>query len=591
MESRTLPYPVKRMKKKSTRIVRFLVAVTLLTGPAFADAGESVSPEVAANVHKLLKTGECMNCDLRGAQLVRANLAGARLAGANLQDADLKLANLSGATLTGANLSGAHFGGADLYMADLTGATLTGTVLTGTYRKGAKIDRLYVDRRLQEAGEDGSESDVVLPPLAGDGKAEGQPGMAAKAQAPAATQVKPLELKEKAPDRLASPLPKTEKDKAPKRSLWGRMGDFVSDLNPFGNRAQKKKEEPWQALKPVRGVPPAPTAEKEKETAAQPAVMAQTAPAAPEKMAATAPATPAVAAAEKVSPTPAPQAVIQETKTATPPPKASVPSREKAAAPAPTPAAAPEKTAAPVTRAPAGLPDKSKTPPTADDAATGKSPSMFGRITGKVGGFFSRLFLNKKEKVKTQLPAADNSATSSGATATGGKAAKDTSVRIQGLKQVESKMDPATLPQAKTTGKEKPAVASGAASRRAKQVRPLPPVDKRVSLQQLLKTKKCVQCDLRHLDLAGAALAEADLERADLAGVSLAGADLRESNLKGVVLRDADLRDARLQNADLYKADLAGADLTGANLQGATLDSAVMDGTRGADLTGAVLTP
>lgn len=227
----------------------------------------------------------------------------------------------------------------------------------------------------------------------------------------------------------------------------------------------------------------------------------------------------------------------------------------------------------------------------ADHAADGKAPSMFGRITGKVGGLFNRLFLNRKEQVKTQPPSADKSAPSSGTTVTDRKHAKDTSVRIRNLKQVETKMDPVTLPQAQTTGKELPAAASGAASRRVKQARPLPPVDQRVSRQQLFKTKKCVKCDLRHLDLAGAALAEADLERADLEGVSLVGADLRESNLKGVVLRDADLRDARLQNADLYKADLAGADLTGANLQGATLDSAVMDGVRGADLTGAVLTP
>ena len=55
--------------------------------------------ENPTDVEKLLSTGECSRCDLRGADLRAANLQGANLEGANLEGADLTDANLEGANL------------------------------------------------------------------------------------------------------------------------------------------------------------------------------------------------------------------------------------------------------------------------------------------------------------------------------------------------------------------------------------------------------------------------------------------------------------------------------------------------------------
>ena len=120
--------------------------LVLLLGALAANASDQ-------EVMRLLATGQCPRCDLRGADLVHADLQGANLRGAQLQGANLSRANLSGAnlqgadlrqaSLVGANLSGSqlqhiHVDGTDLREADLQGAQVTPEALRGSNREAAK---------------------------------------------------------------------------------------------------------------------------------------------------------------------------------------------------------------------------------------------------------------------------------------------------------------------------------------------------------------------------------------------------------------------------------------------------------------------
>jgi uncharacterized protein YjbI with pentapeptide repeats len=98
---------------------------------------------------QLLKTNQCPNCDLSGANLETANLANANLMGTNLSSANLTGANLSNANLEGANAKGASLNDAYLYRANLTGtnfsnaslqkANLRETLLVGTNFSNADL--------------------------------------------------------------------------------------------------------------------------------------------------------------------------------------------------------------------------------------------------------------------------------------------------------------------------------------------------------------------------------------------------------------------------------------------------------------------
>ena len=79
----------------------------------------------AEQLKQFLKTNQCQNCDLSGANLERLNLSGANLQGANLSSATLSGSNLSNANLEAANLQGASLSEAYLYRANLTGANFS----------------------------------------------------------------------------------------------------------------------------------------------------------------------------------------------------------------------------------------------------------------------------------------------------------------------------------------------------------------------------------------------------------------------------------------------------------------------------------
>jgi uncharacterized protein YjbI with pentapeptide repeats len=69
------------------------------------------------------------DCDLRRADLYRANLGSSSFLRADISDANLRGANLVNAKLRGANLSGSTFGFANLDFADLSGSNLAGADL------------------------------------------------------------------------------------------------------------------------------------------------------------------------------------------------------------------------------------------------------------------------------------------------------------------------------------------------------------------------------------------------------------------------------------------------------------------------------
>ena len=113
------------------------VATTALLA-AISFAAPVVAEDIE-DVHQLLTTKECSQCDLRGSGLVMVNLSGAQLSGANLSRANLSRADLSGADLSGADLSGASLHGANLSGAKLIGANLHGTDLRNAYLVNAIV--------------------------------------------------------------------------------------------------------------------------------------------------------------------------------------------------------------------------------------------------------------------------------------------------------------------------------------------------------------------------------------------------------------------------------------------------------------------
>ena len=147
-------------KKKTKRLVWVTVGLISLglTAPAHAFRAEELEKlKLTYNDRKpkdetSTESGKarCVECDLSGADLSRANLRGAVLSRADLSRANLSRADLYGARLSGANLSGANLkrakmhdakllgaklGGADLREADLSGQLLLLAILTWAWEE------------------------------------------------------------------------------------------------------------------------------------------------------------------------------------------------------------------------------------------------------------------------------------------------------------------------------------------------------------------------------------------------------------------------------------------------------------------------
>ena len=115
-----------------------LRSVGLLSAILLGAAGQ---PVLASDqqVMRLLATGQCPKCDLRGADLVHAQLQSANLQGAQLQGANLSRANLAGANLNGADLRQASLMGANLSQSSLMNTLLEGSDLREADLQGARV--------------------------------------------------------------------------------------------------------------------------------------------------------------------------------------------------------------------------------------------------------------------------------------------------------------------------------------------------------------------------------------------------------------------------------------------------------------------
>lgn len=75
-------------------------------------------------------------------------------------------------------------------------------------------------------------------------------------------------------------------------------------------------------------------------------------------------------------------------------------------------------------------------------------------------------------------------------------------------------------------------------------------------LEELLETKKCLDCDLSSADLSDEDLSEADLFLCNLSDANLSGADLTEAKLTGANLSEANMTEAQIIDAVFVGASM-----------------------------------
>jgi uncharacterized protein YjbI with pentapeptide repeats len=147
--------------KASSRIVhvsKTLKLAVLLLAAALQTAS-AANPKDVKRAKNMGGLGECIRCDLSGADftngffqlanMIEANLSGGKFDGANMAGTQLNNANLSNGSFTYVNFSGARLDGADLRGANLSkawlnwawlaGAKLDGADFTGAHLIGAQI--------------------------------------------------------------------------------------------------------------------------------------------------------------------------------------------------------------------------------------------------------------------------------------------------------------------------------------------------------------------------------------------------------------------------------------------------------------------
>ncbi len=96
------------MKLSHFTVIALLIVLGGATGLYASSFGRS------KQVQQLIKTHQCPDCDLRGANLQGLDLRGVNLTGANLAGANLSSTKLANANLNGANLQAANLEQADL---------------------------------------------------------------------------------------------------------------------------------------------------------------------------------------------------------------------------------------------------------------------------------------------------------------------------------------------------------------------------------------------------------------------------------------------------------------------------------------------
>jgi uncharacterized protein YjbI with pentapeptide repeats len=96
------------------------------------------------------------------------------------------------------------------------------------------------------------------------------------------------------------------------------------------------------------------------------------------------------------------------------------------------------------------------------------------------------------------------------------------------------------------------------------------------SVDQLLETRACPECELSNANLVEAKLNGANLSLAQMRAANLRKANLIGANLIGAYLKDASFQDANLRWANFTNADLENVDFRGADLRGAKFNAALL---------------
>ena len=514
--------------KKNAFYFACCVLIGFSAGDGHAAPIGSGRPIVQKNFQQLIKTNGCPGCDLAGAVLTRVDLSGADLSGANLAGAKCNLADFSGSNLRGANLQGANLGGADLAGADLTGANLTGAILQGAYLKGAKLDGMLTEQTSDQDSEATGETVFV-------------PDGAKSKHAPYSQEVA-IEKKrdlEEAPPTVSNPQDKNTDNVRAKQPPVAPMIDSKHPVamadavvpSPAVTLSDQKTEEE--------------TAVVLNEQKKQPVVAEKTVAATPEKVEVE-PSSETTTGVDKDS---AVHDMIARIEADTPGNKRqTINKKDIADASSPDtvqPDIATEKSRPATTNVPVSETSSDIQTTTQKTAEAGGQQNKTASATTKTDG----------QATKAVAPAAGEAVAAAGALgAAVSQAVADGKNGAGPLLYTVETPDQAAAKKQKT-------------------------------VDRLLDTDACVECDLAGVDLSGKRLKGVDLERADLAGANLSDVNLSEANLKGADLSGANLRGADLSEADLYKADLTGADLTGADLTDASTDSADFTGAQGVPAT------
>lgn len=110
----------------------------------------------------------------------------------------------------------------------------------------------------------------------------------------------------------------------------------------------------------------------------------------------------------------------------------------------------------------------------------------------------------------------------------------------------------------------------------------------RSDIDQFLRTKKCIKCDLQVINLEGKTFKFSKLNNALLTAARLKESNFEGSNFQGAILRGADFSKAhlgeanfkfsKLQDVNLSGSHLINANFERANLKGVNLEEAVLLG-------------
>ncbi len=561
----------------------------------------NISVEVQENIDLLIKTNQCVDCNLAGADLNRLNLSGADLRGADLSNATFFLADLSNANLSRAILRGTQFGGADLADADLRKADLRGVKIAGAYLVGSQFDGTFSDvpvsddNDVQEVVEKTYIPDDSVPKKVVENK---QVNIADRRDfGPVPPQIDPS--METAPDmQQGGPV----KQSAPPKKIVSPVKEITLQPETSDNE-DTISEQDLTEVAPDQQVETASVSdEARKDGDSETAELAKnfngaTAPIKTEVSVDEQPIL--VASKSKQSPTPE-ETVQQEPDDSNDQSIKDTPlksdTKEERVAETPVSdvqkiesagisvekdddtaenkviAENSQKTKASVDEQPILVASKSKQSPTPDETVQRETDDSSDESMKD-----TTLKSDTKEESLAETPVSDVQRVEP-AVASDGE--NDDPFENKVIAENNQKKEVVT---------ERPEVAEAEivveessleADNNVQQVVPesIEEVKDEVSpelLEQqkrLSKYKKCYNCNLAGSDFSGKNFDGADLEGSDFTGANLEKVDFEKANLKGVSFRNANLKNAKFNKADLYKADFTGADLTGAEFNKALID-------------------